>query len=543
MKTIKQILLQISLLFWVSQAWAGHSLLIYLKDKGPASGSSCLSAEALQKRARKGISLQDSDYPLHTAYLQQLQKAGIEVEMSSRWFNFVKAQSPLSRKELLNRFSFIADVVDMPGSSGTVAFNKLPSLGFTPLSIDAVVFGQTDTQNSMLNLQCLHDQGNTGENVLIAVFDTGFLGVDTIGAYNHIRQENRFVAYRNFSDPGNSVFSTDAHGTMVFSAMAGLIPGIFVGAAPKARYALAVTEKLGSETHQEELNWLAAAEWADSLGADIIQSSLTYKTFDPGQGDYNDNQLDGKTAIITKAAVMAARKGILVVNSAGNDGSIPAPLSNKIGPPCDADSILAVGSVTGSGVYHSLSSIGPSADGRIKPELMAMGNNTVLLNNRGNLQASNGTSFSSPLISGLAACLMQANPQRAWWEVRRAMIVSGSQVNTPDAFMGYGIPNACRADSLLKTYNALPERNLQVLKQKIKLFPTVSSGRVQVQILDPHIQAQSLALYSMQGTLLLEISLDAEENFIDLGNLAASMYNAQVKLAGGQVLNYRLLKQ
>ena len=497
-----------------------HTWVVYFKDKGTyknleTAASQALSQRALEKRAQRHIPLTVQDVPVSSVYLSSIQNEGATVLLTSRWLNAAIFSTEKPAQEWAYKFEFVQQVLPLGGDASaesTISRTKL-QIEPSPVSTTRIDYGNTLAQISQLKLNCLHDKGHDGAGALIAVFDTGFLGVDTISAFSHIFQQNRMVATRNFVNPTQSVYSSDLHGTMVFSVIGALRPGNFVGAAPGASFALAITERLSSETHQEEYNWLAAAEWADSLGADVIQSSLSYKYFDAGEGDYSDAQLDGKTAIITNAARWAASKGIIVVNSAGNDGTLPPPLSNKISPPCDADSILAVGSVDANGNYHDLSSRGNTADGRVKPDVVAMGRNTWILNNRGTALQNNGTSLSTPLISGLVACLREANPQRSYLEIMRAVVVSGHRFNNPDVFVGYGIPDACKADSLLKTYNSVSVENVR-LQNKLGLFPNPANQTAQLVALDPAIKIKHAEVLSATGVLVFSANVSSPDEIV-----------------------------
>lgn len=523
--------------------------VVYFKDKGAyknleTAAAQCLSQRALEKRALRHIPLSVQDVPVSSAYLNQLQKEGATIELTSRWLNAALVTTEKPAREWVTKFEFVQQVLPLGSVSSTestISRSKL-SIQTSAVSTTGVDYGNTLAQIAQLNLNCLHDKGHEGTGSLIAVFDTGFLGVDTISAFSHIFQQNRMVATRNFVNPAQSVYSTDLHGTMVFSVIAALRPGNFVGSAPGSSFALAITERLASETHQEEYNWLAAAEWADSLGADVIQSSLSYKYFDAGEGDYTDAQLDGKTAIITNAARWAASKGIIVVNSAGNDGTLQPPLSNKISPPCDADSILAVGSVDANGNYHDISSRGNTADGRVKPDVVAMGRNTWILNNRGTALQNNGTSLSTPLISGLVACLRDANPQRSHWEIMRAVVVSSHRINNPDIFMGYGIPDACKADSLLKTFNAVPDENTW-MQNRLGLFPNPAMNTAQLVALSPSVKIKRADIYSANGILMQFVNASSpDEVDLPIQNLKPGVYFVHVTDATDNQVVLRLVK-
>lgn len=523
---------------------------VHFKDKGQHKNMEqaarlALSEYSINKKTERHIPLTVSDLPVNADYLQQLTQQDIDILLTSRWMNLAIISTNMEQEALLQQFSFISGVKELTNTSPStvnLSARKLNAANNEPATT-AVDYGNTQAQIALMNLDCLHNKGYQGTGSLVAVFDTGFLGVDTISAFDSIRLQNRFIATRNFVNPAQSVYSTDLHGTMVFSTMAGNRPGNFVGAAVNASYALAITENLGTETHQEEYNWLAAAEWADSMGADVIQSSLSYKYFDAGQGDYTEAQLDGKTAIITNAARMAASKGIIVVNSAGNDGTLPPPMSKKISPPCDADSILAVGSVDANGLYHDISSIGNTADGRLKPDVVAMGRNTWILNNRGTALQNSGTSFAAPLISGLVACLKQANPQRSYWEIMRAVTVSANRLNNPDVYYGYGIPDACKADSLLKTYNSVNEPSFS-LKNKLLLFPNPSSDFTTLTSVDPSVKIAEVNLHAVNGQLIQHLAASsAFETSIDLRSLASGIYLVEVKTTTGLASVLKLVKE
>ncbi|MEZ4687971.1 MAG: S8 family serine peptidase [Bacteroidia bacterium] len=262
----------------------------------------------------------------------------------------------------------------------------------------------------------------------------------------HSGQTNKSVAWWDFVDNDSTVFREDDHGTNVMSTIGANLPGEMVGMAPHATFILARTEDAGSETKQEEHNWVAALEWADSIGVDVIHSSLGYSEFDQGIGDYTYDDMDGNTAVITRAADLAARKGIIVTTSAGNEGS---GSWHYITAPCDGDSVLCAGAINKRYRPSSFSSWGPSSDGRVKPDVTALGSRTTVASRRNYITASDGTSFSGPLIGGLVTCLVQAHPDRSNIDIIEAVRMSGDQYNAPDDRFGYGVPDAAFADSLL----------------------------------------------------------------------------------------------
>ncbi len=309
-------------------------------------------------------------------------------------------------------------------------------------------YGQAFNQINMLNGIPLHDLGLDGAGMTIAVLDAGFLNADVIEAFDSLWLNNQIIGYKDFVSPlAPDIFDSHYHGTMVLSTMGANLPTEMVGTAPKADYWLLRSEDGATEYLIEELNWASAAEFADSLGADIINSSLGYTTYDDPAQDHTYEDMDGNTTPITIAADLAASKGILVVNSAGNSGSSSW---HYIGAPADGDSVFTIGAVNSSGNYASFSSTGPTYDDRIKPNVVAQGQgSTVISAYSGNVTSGNGTSFSSPITAGMVACLWQAHPNKKNTEIMEAIQQSASQALNPDSLLGYGIPDYFAAHSTL----------------------------------------------------------------------------------------------
>lgn len=310
---------------------------------------------------------------------------------------------------------------------------------------ESLNYGDATAQIQLLGADAMHNLGFHGEGMLVALLDDGFLNVNTSACLQHLVQQNKIVKVYDFVDNDNTVYTQGGHGTAVLSTMAGYIENQIISPAFGATVALFRTEDISSETPLEEANWLFAAEMADSLGADIISSSLGYSTFDNSADNYIPSMMDGKTALSTRAADLAAATGMVVVISAGNSGNDPS--WQIITAPADADSVLAIGAVTRTGEYASFSSRGNSADGRIKPDVVAVGSGTVLCNTSGFASTSNGTSFSAPLVAGLVAGFWQANPYLTAQEVTRAIRKSGHQFSSPTIQLGYGYANFSRANT------------------------------------------------------------------------------------------------
>ncbi len=320
------------------------------------------------------------------------------------------------------------------------------NLAAQPTTLD---YGQTKDQVAILNLDCLHEKGFTGKGVTIAHFDDGFDGFNQMDAFAYARERGLLAGQHDFVFDGPiSYKEVGTHGTNTLSVVNGFLPGKYIGTAFDANILLAHTEDNRSETHQEEINWRNAVDWAIKNGADIITSSLQYNTFDSGEGDYNYKNMDGNTTIITRAADYAAAKGVLVVAIQGNFGSQDW---RYVTAPGDADSVLTVGAILTDGSKAGFSSFGPSSDGRIKPDVMAVGQATIIVDPDGTTRPGNGTSFAGPAIAGLAACLKQAHPDRTNMEIIAAIRQSASKYLSPDEKngYGYGIPDACKAHEIL----------------------------------------------------------------------------------------------
>ena len=416
---------------------------IEFRDKGDltqVTPKEILSPAALENRKRKGIAVDFRDYPIHQAYSKALTDMGINPLRTSRWMNSVSALLNSSEMNQVRQLPFVKSIHPVAHSRGYARIemdcDSLPDAN-TPLQ-----------QLSMVGLDQLHAQQFTGEGITIAVFDNGFRGADNIDAFRPVFEEGRLIATRDFVDGDGDVFGACAHcrhGTWVWSILASDGSQGLIGSAPDASYILLRTENDDSETHQEEDNWLAAAEYADSLGAQVFSTSLGYFTFDPGEGNYTRDDLDGNTTIITRAADLAASRGILVVNSAGNSG--PVGLS----APADGDSVIAVAAVDVCETAANFSSHGFVSPLKVKPDVAALGKDSFFLNSAGNIRRGNGTSFSCPIISGLVACLLQAEPEASFGELYDALIRSADRFGSPDSIYGYGIPQAGQALEWLRS--------------------------------------------------------------------------------------------
>jgi len=431
-----------------SLAGENYYFRVYLNDKGNSEYTieepeRYLSQGAIQRRQKQQKEITFSDLPISRSFLDTLSSSGGEIITQSKWLSTVVMASPdsLFGKDL--QYLTIVDSVKCiwkgKRTEKVESFMQSERPRLIPEDIPlASSYGYAESQIEMLNGIKLHKEGFTGKGISAAVIDAGFLNVDRMAVFDSLN----LAGTRNFVSPGETVFEGDDHGTKVLSCMAANAPGIMVGTAPDATYWLLKSEDGRSEYPVEEDYWAAAVEFADSVGVDVISSSLGYFSFDEEEMNYSQDALDGKTAFISRIATIAAEKGILVVTSAGNEGG-----NNweKITFPSDAHDVLTVGAVTDKKVKSSFSSTGFTADFRVKPDVVALGSGSCVINSSGDISYANGTSFATPILAGLSICLWQALPSLSNTEIIELIRKNADKHKQPDAEMGYGIPNMYKA--------------------------------------------------------------------------------------------------
>lgn len=414
-----------------------------------ANPSQFLTSKALQRRDREKLSLDSLDLPVAASYLQGIRPAILELLYSSKWLNAAVVVADSTGKKWMEALPFVEKVNWVAKGFISKEGDRQVNQILNPWEVDSFSkwkieenYRQAeayDFQNQMLGIEEMHLAGFTGKNTTIAIFDSGFPGMDTISAFAPVFKNKQLVGQLNVVRPWiKGVFRDHEHGTQVSSLILAYRPGSLVSGAYGAKVILATTEDVTSEYPIEEFNWVRAAEYADSLGVDIINSSLGYLDFDEPNLTYTKFQLDGMTTYITKGATIAAKKGILVVTSVGNYGSAGG---SSLVAPADAMGILSVGAVTSTAAVATFSSRGPTADGRTKPELAAFGQNTVVIRPSGQAVLVSGTSFSAPQIAALAAGLWEARPEWTKEELLNNLLQSGNQYRSPDQDLGFGIPN------------------------------------------------------------------------------------------------------
>ena len=421
-----------------------------------ANPSAFLSQRSLDRRAKQKISLSQEDLPVSTIYLDSLKNMGLTILGASKWFNAVIVETYDSLLlDTLDRISFVSGFhykIPRKKTNYNFHFPDRTDISHENRQISGLEYGRSLAQTTIMKGNSLHDLGYLGNGFQIAVIDGGFYRANIYPAFDSLWDEGRLLAHRDFSRAALDFFSTSSHGMSVLSTMAANIPGEIIGTAPKASYYLLKSEIVESETPLEEALWVLAAEFADSAGADIINSSLGYSVFDDPALNYSYSDMDGKTTLVTRAAEKAFSKGIVVVISAGNEGN---KAWKYLTAPSDGPNVLSIGATDTLGVVAAFSSRGPSPDMRIKPDILAVGSRTTVVNSSGLVSQGSGTSFAAPLIAGMVACLWETAPEKTNYEVIQAIRRSASHYYNPNDSSGYGMPNFLTAMFLLNTKSPL----------------------------------------------------------------------------------------
>ncbi|AWG27317.1 S8 family serine peptidase [Flavobacterium kingsejongi] len=486
-----------------------------------------LSQRALDRRANQNIPLDSKDLPVYEPYSAAIAAAsGITVMAKSKWLNALHIRgaqndiNALLTLDFVTRIDFANKALNVAGkntiqSSVTMANkNQETAANFN--------YGTSSNQIQMLNGQLLHQQGYTGSGKIIAVLDAGFPGVNTAQPFQRLLNNNQILGGYDFVNRNENMYTGNSHGTMVLSTMGGYKENSLVGTAPDASYYLFITENAASENPLEESLWVEAAEMADSLGVDVINTSLGYNNYDNPAYSYTYADMNGTTSFIARGADIAFSRGMIVVVSAGNDGSTAW---HYIATPADAFNVLTVGAVTATENYAAFSSVGPTADGRIKPDVMAQGQAAVVSGTTGTIATNNGTSFSGPIIAGMVASLWQALPTKTNVEIVQIIRQSSDRFTAPNDQYGYGIPDFAQAlsttlavaDSVLEPFVAYPNPVDAILYFKLPVTTDKAT----------------LTLYNSFGQMIAQKEINAEHPSIEVGNLNTGIYFYSLAAANG----------
>lgn len=499
------------------------------KDGTPFSinnPSQFLSARAIARRARQHIAIDETDLPVVPRYIDSVRLSGnVQILDESKWLNQVCIATTDSAAILkINSFPFVittqplkrkdnSQITTRDESGERITRNKFneqiknisSALGITD---DHYAYGNSYAQIHIHNGEYLHNKGFHGEGMLIAILDAGFYHYQSLPAFDSVNANRQVIDTYDFVDNETSVNEDYFHGMMVFSIIAGNIPGQLVGSSPNAKFLLYRSEDVYTESPVEEQYWAAAAERADSTGADIITTSLGYSTFDNPVFDYTYSDMNGHTTLIAKEATMAARKGMIVLAAAGNEGNNSW---HFITTPADADSIITVGAVNSSGVVAPFSSYGPSSDGRVKPTAASVGWGTAVSSTTGPIVAGDGTSFATPNLAGLVTCLWQAFPEFTSMEIINELEKSSSIYNNPDDRIGYGIPDFQKAYDDLNQQRILRNADSVLGNNSIKIYPNPFNDNFTILIKPRRTSTGTFRLYDIVGKLYFVKQIPLQE--------------------------------
>jgi serine protease AprX len=494
--------------------------------------SKFLSAKAIERRAKQKISIDETDLPVVPRYIDSVRLSGNVIVLDeSKWLNQVCIQTTDSTAlGKINSFSFVVKtqpvkrIAPIAGRNqfeekiSRDKFNEKISNISSPISTQQIFddyysYGNSFAQVHIHNGEYLHNKGFHGEGMLIAIIDAGFYHYKTLPAFDSVNQRNQVIETYDFVDNEISVNEDHPHGMMCFSIIAANLPGQMVGTCPNADFLLYRSEDASSESPVEEQYWIAAAERADSAGADVITTSLGYNLFDNPVFNYTYQDMNGHTTMIAKAATMAARKGMIVLAAAGNEGDNSW---HYIITPADADSILTVAAVDVSRNVASFSSYGPSSDGRVKPNVASVGSGTAISSTTGPIVSGSGTSFATPNLAGLVTCLWQAFPDFTNMQIIEAVEKSSSIYNNPDNRIGYGIPDFQKAYNDLKQQEILKNASTILRNKIIKVYPNPAKDQFTVLIKPQNTSTGTFSLYDANGKLYFTKQIPLQQNVIQL---------------------------
>jgi len=491
--------------------------------------SKFLSERAIKRRIKQHISIEETDLPIVPAYIDSLRLvAHVVVLDESKWLNQVCIETTDSTAlQKINNFPFVikTEPVKRIAQPERNSFNDKESRDkfneeiknitdvASAFSNDHYSYGYSYNQIHIHNGEYLHDNGFHGEGMVIAIIDAGFYHYQTLPAFDSVNFKNRVIETHDFVENEESVNEDDAHGMMCFSIIASNIPGKMVGSCPKAAFLLYRSEDASSESPVEMQHWIAAAERADSSGADIITTSLGYNLFDNPVFNFSYSDMNGHTSMIAKAATLASKKGMIVLAAAGNEGKRDW---HYIITPADADSILAVGAVDRSGTPATFSSYGPSSDGRVKPDLASVGSATAISSRSGTIVLGNGTSFATPNLAGLVTCLWQAFPEFTNMEIIKAVEKSSSIYDHPDNRIGYGIPDFKKAFDDLNQQRILKNASSILGSKFIKVYPNPFKTHFTVLIKPPATSEAIFKLFDVSGKLCFSKQISLQKGVFQL---------------------------
>jgi len=537
---MKKYFLFVTIIFLLNKASASEKMWIYFTDKDNSGQNITLDDKAIQRRLKVDIKDTWYDRPVAQSYIAVMEELGAVIHNKSRWLNAVSITSDINIINEISLLPFVKKTVP-------VAVYKKNKREFSQLQssrklsvIDSLDYGYAQEQIEQINCHTAHQAGYTGQGVRVLILDTGFNTERSVFDSLTIIDEWDFINNDgNTENEANDYSSQHNHGTMVFSTLAGYDPGNLIGPAFGAEFLLAKTEDVTNESQVEEDNYVAALEWGEQLGADIMSSSLGYLDW------YSYCDMDGNTGVTTIAVDIATSLGMLCITSAGNWGtSSPPPnpcdtLYYYISAPADADSVISVGAVNSNGEIASFSSHGPTYDGRIKPEVCARGVSTWGVNaNSDSYRTGSGTSLSAPLVSGAAAVILSAHSDWTPMQVRQAMMMTADRVDNPDNNYGYGVIDVMAAidyETSSINHNNIPDEFLI-----LNVYPNPFNPTTTIRFSVEARHASLLQVFDITGRLVETIENDkllpGEHAYTwDASGLSSGIYFVQLKTPFGSI--------
>lgn len=497
-----------------------------------------LTQRALNRRLNQGIAIDFKDVPIYQPYVDQIiASPGITVKAKSKWLNCLHVRGLKTDIDALKLKTFVAsiDFADHSlNSAKRTATNVKPILKPVNKTLKTAInynYGSSANQIQMLNGHLLHQSNYTGTGIVIAVLDAGFIGVNTALPFQNLIVNNQILGGYDFVNKSNNFFTGDSHGTLVLSSMGGFKDGQLVGTAPDAKYYLYITEDVATENPVEESNWVEAAEEADRVGADIITSSLGYFGYDNPAYSHTYSDMIGDSNFASKGANIAYSRGMICVASAGNEGTA---IEKHIGIPAEAFNVLAIGAVKADRTYATFSSIGPSFDGRVKPDVTAQGQTVVLSDPSGNIGTASGTSFSCPITAGMIACLWQALPTKTNAQIKQLITQSADRFSLPTVQYGYGIP-----DFSLALANGLAVAEFS--KSDFLVYPNPTFDSISVTFPDG-FTAGTVIIYTILGQKVLEAKVLKQSPTISIKSLNQGTYLYKIE-SNGTSQSGKIIKQ
>lgn len=541
----------LTLCFFINLSFAQEHAWVYLDSKEDvatymANPLTMLTQKSLDRRANQGIGLDYSDVPVTPSYITDISTAtGITYIGASKWLNAIHVIGLKPDIDALpGQFPYISSIefadnsLNFGGGETNNPTEKVNKNKFHEenLLLTNYTYGQAQNQIEMFNAHKLHEQNFTGGEMTIAVIDAGFPNVDTNPGFDKIRTSGQILGGYDFVHDSSNFYTGNSHGANVLSFIAGYYDSggtNYVGSAPDAKFYLYISEDAAPETPAEETYWVMAAEQADYVGVDLINTSLGYSEFDDSRYDYDyTTDLDGSTAFITRGAEIAFSKGMVLINAAGNSGN-DTSWGRRILVPADGPNVLAVGAVDNIGNYASFSSRGPTSDNRIKPDVSVQGEGAYYITTGGNVSFGNGTSYASPLLAGGVACLWQALPNATNAEIIQYVKESASIYATPNYTLGHGIPNL----ELAQTLNV----NSVELQEEVSIYPNPTSDYVHIKF-PKNVSKASILILDVLGKKIFQKNIYESQNKIDLSSLSEGVYFVKITL-NSESKTFKIIKE